>query len=162
MKSLGRIGLSGNVIHSKWYISTPAYHLNPPYVLWGSRSELISFFIEGGNLKHYNYSRGSHIHIACRSVCNQDQNGIKQSTFFIRVDQGFKTNSEGLISTDQVIYSRMRWRSLIPVTVTSMQNGCWLYWKSADDWLIQATCKWLTLKLVTSHARSVTTYCSSS
>ena len=27
-------------------------------------------------------SRGCHIHLACRSVCDRDQNGIKRSKFF--------------------------------------------------------------------------------
>ena len=36
-------------------------------------------------------ARGSHIHVACRSVCNRDQNGIKRSTFFFGANQGIKT-----------------------------------------------------------------------
>jgi len=32
-------------------------------------------------------TRGSHIGIACRSVCDRDQNGIKRSTFFFGADQ---------------------------------------------------------------------------
>ena len=46
-------------------------------------------------------SRGSHIRVAFRSVCDWDQNGIKQSMFFFGADQGIKTNSERLISKDQ-------------------------------------------------------------
>ena len=43
-------------------------------------------------------TRGSHIHTACRNVCDRDQNGIKRSTFFSGANQGIKTNSEQLIS----------------------------------------------------------------
>jgi len=49
-------------------------------------------------------SRGSHIHITCRSVCDRDQNGIKLLTFFFGANQGIKMNSERLISTDQHIF----------------------------------------------------------
>ena len=49
-------------------------------------------------------SRGSHIRITCRSVCDRDQNGIKLSTFFFGANQGIKMNSERLISTDQHIF----------------------------------------------------------
>ena len=52
------------------------------------------------------YTKGSHIHLACRSVCGQDQNGIKQSTLFLGADQGIKTNSEWLILTDQHTFSK--------------------------------------------------------
>ena len=48
-------------------------------------------------------SRRSHIRITCRSVCDRDQNGIKLSMFLFGADQGIKTNSEQLISTDQSI-----------------------------------------------------------
>jgi len=44
---------------------------------------------------------GSLIRIACRRVCNRDQNGIKRSTSFFGSDQEIKTNSGQLISTDQ-------------------------------------------------------------
>jgi len=36
---------------------------------------------------------------------SSDQNGIKQSTFFLGADQGIKTNSEGLQSSDQRTFS---------------------------------------------------------
>jgi len=49
--------------------------------------------------------RGRHIHITWRSVCDQDQNGIKRSTVFLGADQGIKMNSEWLISTDQCTFS---------------------------------------------------------
>ena len=39
-------------------------------------------------------NKGSHIDVACRSVCDRDQNEIKQSTFILGADQGIKTNSE--------------------------------------------------------------------
>ena len=39
-------------------------------------------------------ARGSYIRVACRSVCDRDQSGIKRSTFFFGADQGIKTNSE--------------------------------------------------------------------
>ena len=51
-------------------------------------------------------SRGSyiiHIRITCKSICDRDQNGIKLSMFLFGADQGIKTNSEQLISTDQRI-----------------------------------------------------------
>jgi len=40
------------------------------------------------------HSRGGHIDVACRSICNRDQNGIKRSMFFLGANQGIKTNSE--------------------------------------------------------------------
>jgi len=51
------------------------------------------------------YTRGSHIDIAWRSVCDREQNGIKWSTSFFGADQGIKTNSEQLISTNQCTFS---------------------------------------------------------
>ena len=51
------------------------------------------------------HSRGSRIDIACRSVCDRDQNGIKRSSFFLGADQGIKTNSERLKSSDQRTFS---------------------------------------------------------
>ena len=45
--------------------------------------------------------RGRHIDVACRSVCDRDQNRIKRSSFFLGADQGIKVNSERIISTDQ-------------------------------------------------------------
>ena len=50
------------------------------------------------------FTRGSHIDVACRSVCDRDQNGIKRSTFFLGADQGIKTNSQRLKSTDQCTF----------------------------------------------------------
>ena len=47
----------------------------------------------------YNTGRSGHIDVACRSICDWDQNGIKQSMFFLGANQGIKTNSEWLIST---------------------------------------------------------------
>ena len=49
-------------------------------------------------------TRGSHICVACRSVCDRDQNGTKRSMFFFGADQGIKTNSERLVSTDQYTF----------------------------------------------------------
>ena len=49
-------------------------------------------------------SRGSHIDVTCRSVCIQDQNGIKQWMFLLGANQGIKTNSEWLISTPFLTY----------------------------------------------------------
>jgi len=40
-------------------------------------------------------------YVACRSICDRNQNGIKRSTSILGADQGIKTNSERLISTDQ-------------------------------------------------------------
>jgi len=50
-------------------------------------------------------SRCSHIDVACRSVCDWDQNGIKRSTFFLGANQEIKMNSERLISTNQRTFS---------------------------------------------------------
>ena len=50
-------------------------------------------------------TRGSHIDVACRNVCDRDQNGIKRSTLFLGADQGIKMNSERLKSTDQRTFS---------------------------------------------------------
>ena len=38
-------------------------------------------------------SRGSHIDVACRSVCDRDQNEIKRSTFILGADPGIKMKS---------------------------------------------------------------------
>ena len=54
---------------------------------------------------HFVRSRGSHIDVAWRSVCDREQNGIKRSTLFLGADQGIKTNSERLKSTDQRTFS---------------------------------------------------------
>ena len=44
--------------------------------------------------------------VTCGSVCDRDQNGIMQVfKFFLGADQGIKTNSEQLISTDQHTFS---------------------------------------------------------
>ena len=50
-------------------------------------------------------TRGSHIDVACRNICDQDQNEIKWSMFILGADQGIKTNSERLISSDQRTFS---------------------------------------------------------
>jgi len=42
--------------------------------------------------------------LAGGSLCGWDQNGIKQSMFFLGTDQGIKTNSEQLISTNQFTF----------------------------------------------------------
>jgi len=39
----------------------------------------------------YTQPRGSHIDIACRSVCDRDQNGIKRSTFSFLILAHFHT-----------------------------------------------------------------------
>ena len=49
----------------------------------------------------WNTKTSWHIRITCRSICNRDKNGIKRSTFSFGADQGIKTNSERLISTNQ-------------------------------------------------------------
>ena len=54
---------------------------------------------------HFVRSRGSHIDVAWRSVCDREQNGIKRSPLFLGADQGIKTNSERLKSTDQRTFS---------------------------------------------------------
>jgi len=53
------------------------------------------------NVDFVSFYKGSHIRVACRSVCSWDQNRIKQSIIFLGANQGMKTNSERLISTDQ-------------------------------------------------------------
>jgi len=44
-------------------------------------------------------------YVACRSICDRNQNGIKQSVFLLGADQWIKTNSEWIKSTDQHIVS---------------------------------------------------------
>ena len=46
----------------------------------------------------YPMTRGSHLYVPCRSVCDWDQNRIKP---FWEADQGIKVTSELLKSTDQ-------------------------------------------------------------
>ena len=46
-------------------------------------------------------SRGSHLYVPCRSVCNRDQNWIKRSKPFLRADQAIKVTSELWKSKDQ-------------------------------------------------------------
>ena len=54
-------------------------------------------------------SRGSHLYVLCRSVCEWDQNWYKRSMPFLRADQGIKVTSElqtknqATNSNDQVI-----------------------------------------------------------
>ena len=48
-------------------------------------------------------ARSSHIYVACRSVCDKDQNEIKRSVFLLGTDQEIRTNPEQLISNDQHI-----------------------------------------------------------
>ena len=38
--------------------------------------------------------KGNLLYVSCRNICNQDQNWIKQSKPFLRVDQGMKVTSE--------------------------------------------------------------------
>ena len=51
------------------------------------------------------YTRGSQLHVTCRSIRNWDQNGIKQSTSFLRVDQGSRwppnSKNQGIIDTKE-------------------------------------------------------------
>jgi len=54
-------------------------------------------------------TRGSHIDLACRSICDQDQNGIKRSTLFLGADQGIKMNSEQLADTLQAWLRFILW-----------------------------------------------------
>ena len=49
----------------------------------------------------YTLSRGSLLCVACCSVCNQDQNGIKQSISILLGSQGIKVTSELQKLTDQ-------------------------------------------------------------
>jgi len=59
---------------------------------------------------------GSHlVHVACRSVCDWDQNGIIQSTLILRADQEIKRNSEHLLSSSQHMFSILRSRGWILV-----------------------------------------------
>jgi len=46
------------------------------------------------HLKWPQLQGGSHICVASRSVCDWDQNGIKQSTFILGADEGIKSNYE--------------------------------------------------------------------
>jgi len=61
------------------------------------------FRTDGKGLGHGH--RGSHIDVAFGSVYDRDQNGIKRSPFFLGANQGIKTNSERLISTNQCPFS---------------------------------------------------------
>jgi len=80
------------------------------------------------------YTKGSHTHLACRSICSQDQNGIKQSTFFIGADQGIKTNSEWLILTDRHTFSNTKevWQCFCPL------NSCKIMQSRASEQSNQA------------------------
>ena len=54
-------------------------------------------------------SRGSHLYVLCRSVCEWDQNWYTRSMPFLRADQGIKvttelqTKNQAINSNDQVI-----------------------------------------------------------
>jgi len=50
-------------------------------------------------------ARGGHLHVACLSVYDRNQNGIKQSTFSLGADQEIKMNSEQLTPTNQLVFS---------------------------------------------------------
>jgi len=69
------------------------------YKVWGWESQISC------RLSDASKTRGSHTHVACRSVCDWDQNGIKRSTSLLGADQGIKINSERLTSTDQCTFS---------------------------------------------------------
>ena len=72
--------------------------------------------VTNSHLGPHTTTRGSHLHVrvACRSVCDRDQNGIKWSAFLLGADQGTKTNSEQLISTKKHILLNTTFRDLIP------------------------------------------------
>jgi len=77
-------------------------------------------------------ARLGHLHVTFRTICNQDQNVIKQSMFFLGADQNIKTNYELLTSMDQ----RMRRQHFIhccnPLSVV----------KSSDQELQKGMIKW--------------------
>ena len=102
-----------------WVQSPIAACPDPPASFTGNSLEewVLQYWIKGWmdnptvclhlphSLRKNQSSRGSHIDIACKSVRDRDQNGIKRSMFILGADQGFKTNSEWLISTDQHTFS---------------------------------------------------------
>jgi len=64
-------------------------------VLWGQIWTVSAIF--GENTSSTIYEQGVvTLDVACRSVCDRDQNGIKRSTLFLGADQGSMTNSERL------------------------------------------------------------------
>jgi len=111
-------------------------------------------------------SRGSHIRVARRSVCDRDQNGIKRSTLFFGANQGIKRNSERLISTDQCTFldtTEVWLRFVLWTPVKSSNQEPWngaitrsrTIFTDRDSWsrsqmLLQATRMWLPLVHVTS------------
>ena len=90
--------------------------------------------IHGALTKTICSSRGSHIRVACTSVCDWDQNGIKRSTFFFGADQGIKTNSEWLISTDQ--------RTFLDTTEVWLCFALWTPIRSSDQEPWNRVIKW--------------------
>ena len=96
-------------------------------------------------------ARGSHMRIACRSICDWDQNGIKRSTFFIGANQGIKTNSERLVSTNQHTFSNTKeaWLRICPLNSHKIKQSRTIF-TDQDSWsqsqmLLQATRMWLPL-----------------
>ena len=79
-------------------------------------------------------SRGSHIRVVCRSVCDRDQNGIKRSTLFFGADQGIKRNSEWLISTDQCTFLDTTEVWLCFVLWTPVKSSDQEPWNGAIKW----------------------------
>ena len=68
-------------------------------------------------------NKASHLRVACRSICNQDQNQIKQSISFLRSDQEIKvTKIKG-----SMILRRHRYNCVL---YTAINRGASLFYRT--------------------------------
>ena len=103
-------------------------------------------------------TQGSHLCVACSSICDWDQNGIKRTTFLLGADQGLKTNSEWLTSTESTQILRHGNMFVLWTLVKSSNQELWkgtiiqsrMIFTDQDSWshwqtLLWAMYKWLPL-----------------
>ena len=116
-------------------------------------------------------SRGSHIRVACRSICNRDQNGIKRSTFFLGADQEIKMNSKRLKSIDQEPRNRTIKRSRMiftdPDSWSQLQmllkvTQMWLPLINRSSWSENLNQWWVTYNIILLSSRCIKWACSRS
>ena len=71
------------------------------------------------------FSRGSHIYVTCRSVCDWYQNEIKWLTFLLVADQGIKMNSEQLIPIGQhtLADTKEAWLHFCPLNLCKIKQS---------------------------------------
>ena len=79
-------------------------------------------------------------YVPCRSVCNQNQNWIKQSKPFWEADQGIKVTSKLLKSTDQELHLQFDFWSL--EFKRSRAQKIWLRSQTLQQVIFKVTTLW--------------------